>query len=124
MTQSPAPEVTPARNYDWAVVPYSLQVHWLAPREGQPRQVMIAVTTYDDAPLARLLDARELGPLPEALHQLLQDLQASLAIRALHYEQRLRQQGKGRPPQSTAAPSRPRSTTDAEGLTQTQINLF
>lgn len=109
------------RRYEWAEVPMQLSIHWFAPEEpGQSRPVMLAVTTYDDAPIARLVTEAPLDQLLPQLQALLTELEQSLAIRQMQWQQRRKKQtrkpGASRP-QTTTSPPTPT-------VSSTQITLF
>jgi hypothetical protein len=113
---------TSDRRYEWGEMPMQLTLHWFAPEEpGQPRPVMLSVTTYDDAPLARLVTEAPLDQLLPELQALLAELEQSLAIRQMQWQQR----AKKRPPRKPAA-SQPQTTTThpTPTVSSTQITLF
>lgn len=98
-----------------------LNIHWLAPEQsGQPRQVMLAVTTYHDAPIARLVSEESLEGLLPHLHSMLTELEQSLPIRKMQWQQRANKQKR--------KPTTPRTPTPTSSLTPThsttQIALF
>jgi hypothetical protein len=98
-----------------------LSLHWFTPEApGQPRQVMLAVTTYDDAPIARLVSEAPLDQLLPELQVMLTELEQSLAIRQMQWQQRASKQTR----KPTA--SRPQTTTSSPTPTvsSTQITLF
>lgn len=111
----------PERSYAWGEVAMQLNIHWLAPEQpGQPRQVMLAVTTYHDAPIARLVEEESLEGLLPHLEAMLTELEQSLPIRKMQWQQRAskptRKPTASRPPTPTSNPTPPHSTT--------QIALF
>ena len=110
------------RRYEWAEVPMQLSIHWFAPEEpGQPRPVMLAVTTYDDAPIARLVSEEPLENLLPQLQALLTELEQSLAIRQMQWQQRASKSPKRKP----SAPRSPTTTTHpTPTVSRTQITLF
>lgn len=115
-------EAKPERSYRWGELPMQLHVRWLEPDEpGQPRQVMLAVTSYDDAPIARLLPEASLEDLMAQIQEMLGELEQSLSIRQVKWGQR---QGK----QTRKTPTRPKpqstTTTPASEVSSTQIDLF
>lgn len=126
MTQASNADSTPTqdnsdRSYTWADVAMHLSIHWFAPDEpGQPRQVMLSVTTYDDAPIARLVLEEPLEHLLPQLQAMLTELEQSLAIRQMQWQQRASKQTR----KPTA--SRPQTTTSSPTPTvsSTQIALF
>jgi hypothetical protein len=110
------------RRYEWAEVAMQLSIHWFAPEQpGQPRPVMLAVTTYDDAPIARLVSEEPLENLLPQLQALLTELEQSLAIRQMQWQQRASKSPKRKP----SAP-RPQTTTShpTPTVSSTQITLF
>lgn len=109
------------RRYEWGEVPMQLSIHWFAPEQpGQPRPVMLAVTTYDDAPIARLVTEDPLDQLLPQLQALLTELEQSLAIRQMQWQQRaIKQKRKPSAPRPQTTTSHPTPT-----VSSTQITLF
>jgi len=109
------------RRYEWAEVAMQLSIHWFAPEEpGQSRPVMLAVTTYDDAPIARLVTEAPLDQLLPQLQALLTELEQSLAIRQMQWQQRaIKQKRKPSAPRPQTTTSHPTPT-----VSSTQITLF
>lgn len=109
------------RRYEWGEVPMQLSIHWFAPEEpGQSRPVMLAVTTYDDAPIARLVTEAPLDQLLPQLQALLTELEQSLAIRQMQWQQRaIKQKRKPSAPRPQTTTSHPTPT-----VSSTQITLF
>lgn len=122
MTQDTTQD-TPERSYAWGEVAMQVNIHWLAPEQpGQPRQVMLAVTTYHDAPIARLVSETSLEGLLPHLEAMLAELEQSLPIRKMQWQQRA-SKPKRKPttsrPQTQAQPSSQPPTHST-----TQIALF
>ena len=111
----------PERSYDWGEVAMQVNIHWLAPEQpGQPRQVMLAVTTYHDAPIARLVAETSLEDLLPHLQAMLTELEQSLPIRKMQWQQRASK------PKRKPTASRPQSQAQTPTPTHstTQIALF
>jgi ribosomal protein L29 len=81
---------------------------------------MLAVTTYDDAPIARLVSEEPLENLLPQLQALLTELEQSLAIRQMQWQQRRKKQTR-----KPVSP-RPQTTTShpTPTVSSTQITLF
>lgn len=111
----------PERSYAWGEVAMQVNIHWLAPDQpGQPRQVMLAVTTYHDAPIARLVSETSLEGLLPHLQAMLTELEQSLPIRKMQWQQRANKpKRKPTTPRPQTTPSNPASTDST-----TQIALF
>jgi hypothetical protein len=113
---------TSDRRYEWGEVPMQLSLHWFPPEQpGQPRPVMLSVTTYDDAPIARLVTEAPLDQLLPQLQALLTELEQSLAIRQMQWQQRASKSPKRKPvaPRSQTTTTHPTPT-----VSSTQITLF
>jgi len=117
----PSTQDTPERSYAWDEVAMQVNIHWFAPEQpGQPRQVMLAVTTYHDAPIARLVEEESLEDLLPHLEALLAELEQSLPIRKMQWQQRANQR-KRKP---TASRPQSQAQTPTPTHSTTQIALF
>ena len=111
------------RTYNWATLPITVQIRW---QEGTPRQVLISATSYDDFPLATLIEEANLGELPDAVQKLLNQLQQDLSIRALRHQQT---QKKTKPKTPAKQPTRQpapvaQSPAALSSNQPTQISIF
>jgi hypothetical protein len=110
------------RTYQWESLPITVQLHW---QLGQPRKILMTATSYDDFPIARLLDEADLGELPPVLINLLELLRQDLPVRKLRYQQKqpkLQTHSAAEPSVSAA-----RAISDdsvAQPIQSTQISLF
>jgi hypothetical protein len=79
-----------AEPYRWADCTVHLNLTLLPQEAGEAheRVALVGVRTHADAPLIRRLPAYQVLPLPPALMQLLEELQAQLPARAAQYEER------------------------------------
>ena len=110
------------RTYNWATMPITVQIRW---QEGSPRQVLISATSYDDFPLATLIEEADLGELPDAVQKLLNQLQQDLSIRTVRHQQA---QGKAKPKtpakQPTKQPAPVAQSPTSSPNQPTQISIF
>ena len=116
------PNQSSDRTYDWATMPITVQIRW---QEGTPRRVLISATSYDDFPLATLIEEADLGELPSSVQGLLNQLQQDLSIRAVRHQQA---QGKPKPKTPAKQPTKqptPVAQSPASSPNQpTQISIF
>lgn len=110
------------RTYQWETLSITVQLRW---QPGQPRKVLITATSYDDFPIATLVDELELGELPPVVNKLLESLRQDLPVRKLRYQQKQsKTQGK-ETPKPTALPTKALSNdSTAKPAQSTQISLF
>jgi hypothetical protein len=112
------------RSYRWEEMPITVQLRWQPTTRENDRQVLITATTYDDFPLAMMVDATALEGLPLVILQLLDALQQQLSVRQLQHQQTTKPTAKTkRSPTPTPTPS-PSPTKAVEPPTSTQITLF
>lgn len=111
----------PDRSYEWDTVALVIQLRW---QPGKPRKILVSATSYDDFPVATLIDAESLGPLPAAVETLLEQLKQELPTREMRYQQK-------RPP--TKRPSnlaaakpivKPEPNSPEQSNSGIQISLF
>jgi hypothetical protein len=116
------------RPYQWNTLELNVQLRWQPNQPGTSRQVLITATSYDDFPVAILVDETELGELPPLLQTLLSELKQALPVRQLRYQQ-AQAKTKPKPASRTPPPSLTPSTrtkpdTPAPEPPPTQIALF
>jgi hypothetical protein len=110
------------RTYNWDTMPLTVQIRW---QPGTRRQVLISATTYDDFPLATLIPAADLGELPDAVQQLLNQLQQDLPIRALRHQQAQKKTKSKTPAKQVTKQPAPVAQTPASTSNQpTQFSIF
>lgn len=110
------------RTYQWESLSITVQLRW---QPGQPRKVLITATSYDDFPIATLVDESELGELPPVLNNLLESLRQDLPVRKLRYQQKQPKTQAKETPQPTAPPAKaPSNDSVAKSAQSTQISLF
>jgi hypothetical protein len=124
-TPAKTEEIPGERTYQWETLELNLQIRW---QSGSPRRALITATSYDDFPIATLVDADQLTPFPEPVQALLDQLQQDLPIRALRYQQRQAKANKKKPSTTakppTAQPTKPVDTAAKEPSKASQISLF
>jgi len=110
------------RTYQWESLSITVQIRW---QPGQPRKVLITATSYDDFPVATLVDESELGELPPVLNNLLESLHQDLPVRKLRYQQKQPKTQATETPKRTASPAKaPSNDSVAKPAQSTQISLF
>lgn len=110
------------RTYQLESLPITVQLRW---QPGQPRKVLITATSYDDFPIATLIDESDLGELPPVLNNLLESLRQDLPVRKLRYQQKQPKTQAKEAPKPTAPPARASSNDSAaKSVQSTQISLF
>lgn len=111
----------PNRSYEWDTVALVIQLRW---QPGNPRKILVSATSYDDFPVATLIDAESLGPLPPAVEALLEQLKQELPTREMRYQQK-RPPAK-RPSNPTAAKPivKPEPNSPEQSNSGIQISLF
>jgi hypothetical protein len=110
------------RTYQWETLPITVQLRW---QPGQPRKVLITATSYDDFPIATLVDELELGELPPVMNKLLESLRQDLPVRKLRYQQKQSKMQVKAAPKPTASPAKvPSNDLAAKPAQSTQISLF
>lgn len=110
------------RTYQLGSLPITVQLRW---QPGQPRKVLITATSYDDFPIATLIDESELGELPPVVNQLLESLRQDLPVRKLRYQQKQSKTQAKESPKPTASPAKvPANDSAAKPAQSTQISLF
>jgi hypothetical protein len=103
-----------------------MQIRWQPIKEGTKPQVLITATSYDDFPIARLIDEAALGNLPPALQDLLEQLKQELPARELRYQQ-AQSNPKNHPTNTTTKSTRTKPDKPAKPASEsdsTQITLF
>lgn len=110
------------RTYQWETLSIILQLRW---QPGQPRKVLITATSYDDFPIAILVDESDLGELPPVLNKLLESLRQDLPVRKLRYQQRQSKTQSKEALKPAASPVKvPSNDSAAKPAQSTQISLF
>lgn len=110
------------RTYQLDSLLITVQLRW---QPGQPRKVLITATSYDDFPIATLIDESDLGELPPVLNNLLELLHQDLPVRKLRYQQKQpKSQAKETPKQTPPLAKAPSNDSAAEPVQSTQISLF
>lgn len=110
------------RTYQWESLAITVQLRW---QPDQPRKVLVTVTSYDDFPIAILIDESELGELPPVVNNLLELLHQDLPVRKLRYQQKQPKTQAKETPKPTAPPAKALSNGSAAKPAQsTQISLF
>jgi len=124
---NPDPTEPDTRNYDWDGLALVIQLRW---QPGTPRKVLITTTTYDDFPIAVLVDADQLplDTLPAAIQALLTTLQQDLPTRAFRHQQHNQGAKRATPAKRktpVTQPTTPKHVAPEPGTPpQTQISLF
>ena len=110
------------RTYQLDSLPITVQLRW---QPGQPRKVLITATSYDDFPIATLIDESVLGELPPVVNKLLESLRQDLPVRKLRYQQKQSKTQVKEAPKLTASPAKvPSNDSAAKSAQSTQISLF
>lgn len=110
------------RTYQWETLSITVQLRW---QPGQPRKVLITATSYDDFPIATLIDESELDELPPVVNKLLESLRQDLPVRKLRYQQKQPKTQAKEAPKPTASPAKvPSNDSAAKPAQSTQISLF
>ncbi|MBD2311225.1 hypothetical protein H6G20_06080 [Desertifilum sp. FACHB-1129] len=114
------------RTYEWDTTPITLQIRLQPTTSDSPRQVLLAVTSYDDFPLAILVEQSELSDLLTLpiIRDLLEQLANELPIRRLRYEELHQKQNKSSKQRSPTPASSPPELSPPLDDTPTQISLF
>ncbi len=112
------------RTYQWDTTPITIQIRLQPAQADQARSVLITATSYDDFPIAVLVDETELGELPPAVQALLAQLQQDLPVRQLRYQQTQKKVKPKSPSPARAASSAPQIAPPTANDTPTQISLF
>jgi len=108
--------------YQWETLSIAVQLRW---QPGQPRKILITATSYDDFPIAILVDESELGELPPVVNKLLESLRQDLPVRKLRYQQKQSKTQVKEAPKLTASPAKvPSNDSAAKSAQSTQISLF
>ncbi|KAM3101102.1 hypothetical protein ACKFKF_09820 [Phormidesmis sp. 146-12] len=110
------------RTYQLDSLPITVQLRW---QPGQPRKVLITATSYDDFPIATLIDESDLGELPPVLNNLLESLHQDLPVRKLRYQQKQPKTQAKETPKQTSLPAKvPSNDSAVKPVQSTQISLF
>lgn len=110
------------RTYQWETLSITVQLRW---QPGQPRKVLITATSYDDFPIAILVDESELGELPPVVNKLLESLRQDLPVRKLRYQHKQSKTQSKEAPKPTVLPAKvPSNDSAAKSAQLTQISLF
>lgn len=125
-TPIPFTSMSEERTYQWDTTPITLQIR-LQPttQDNAQRQVLIAATSYDDFPLAILVEQCELSDLltQPVIRDLLEQLANELPIRRLRHQELEQKQNKSSRQRAQQASSPPELSPPLDD-TPTQISLF
>lgn len=110
------------RTYQWEALAITVQLRW---QPGQPRKVLLTATSYDDFPIAVLIDEANLGELPPVLIDVLEQLRQDLPVRKLRHQQKQpKAQAKAAPKPASSPVNTPSRDAAAKPAPSTQISLF
>ena len=110
------------RTYQWETLAITVQLRW---QPGQPRKVLLTATSYDDFPIASLVDETDLGELPPVVMDLLERLRQDLPVRKLRYQQKQpKTQARATPKPASPSVNAPSNDAAAKPAPLTQISLF
>lgn len=111
----------PNRSYEWDTVELVIQLRW---QPGNPRKILVSATSYDDFPVATLIDAESLGPLPPAVETLLEQLKQELPTREMRYQQKRLPAKRPSNPPAAKPIVKPEPNAPEQSNSGIQISLF